>query len=61
MQTAAELSSETLKRIVMSVTGAKPKRRPLSVLEKKLTVGLKKSRFATRIVKLFSEVLFGGS
>ena len=60
MQTAAEPSSETPKRIAMFVTGAKPKRKAFSVLERKLRVGPKKSRFAIRMVKLFNE-LFSGS
>jgi hypothetical protein len=61
MQTAAELSSETPKRIAMSVTSAKPKRKALLVLERKLTVGPKKSRFAIRMVKLFNEVFSGSA
>jgi hypothetical protein len=56
MQTAAELSSETPKRIAMSVTGAKPKRKALSVLERKLRVDQKKSRFVIRMDNLFNEV-----
>jgi hypothetical protein len=56
MQTAAEPSSETPKLIAMSVTGAKPKRKAFSVLERKLRVGPKKSRCVIRMVKLFNEV-----
>jgi hypothetical protein len=59
MQTAAELSRETPKRIAMSVTSAKPKRKALSVPERKLRVGPKKSHFAIRTVKLFNEVFSG--
>ena len=52
MQTAAELSSETPKRIAMSAIDAKPKQKALSALEKRSRVGPKKLHFVIPIARL---------